>query len=266
MENQGWERALACAWHRHHHGRLTGVAHSTVRFWDLRYHADPRRYQGAYRERLPAPDCVALNGRAAREEYLATCCPREPLADCEALRYLHLVPGSPRDLREPGRGGGLRLLVLGDYTPERTEALLELTHDLLTGADPPLEILVKPHPGCPLDPRRHAHAALSIVSDPVASLVASAHVVLASNTTSAALEAYVSGARLLVLDDLSGVNYSPLRRVRGVTFVRDAGDVRSALAALGTGEGEPERPSAAAFLNIDPALPGWRRYLNRRIS
>jgi len=48
MENQGWERALARAWHTHGHGRLTGVAHSTVRFWDLRYHCDPRRYDSGF--------------------------------------------------------------------------------------------------------------------------------------------------------------------------------------------------------------------------
>jgi surface carbohydrate biosynthesis protein (TIGR04326 family) len=262
MENQGWERALADAWRRHGHGRLTAVAHSTVRFWDLRYHCDPRRYHRACRERPAAPDCVALNGRVAHEEYLATCAVREPVVDCEALRYLHLAPGRPRDLGELSRGGSLRILVLGDYTRERTDALLRVTERICRAVGGPLEILVKPHPGCPVE-TRPPHPAVRIVGDAVAGLVASVHLVVASNTTSAALEAYVSGGRMFVLDDGSGVNYSPLRRVPGVAFVRDAEEICRAIAALDPGASELP-PQTDGFFNIDPELPRWRRYFAMR--
>ncbi|MGC2031759.1 MAG: TIGR04326 family surface carbohydrate biosynthesis protein [Steroidobacteraceae bacterium] len=263
MENQGWERSLARAWHKYDHGRLTGVAHSTVRFWDLRYHCDPRRYDPGYRDRLPSPDCVALNGRVARDEYLATCAAREPVADCEALRYLHLVPGSPRDLGELSRGGAVRILLLGDYTRERTEALLRVAEGVCGRTASPLEIWVKPHPGCPIDPQRHLSSAFKIVTDPVATLVSSSHLVLASNTTSAALEAYVCGGRVLVFDDRSGVNYSPLMRVQGVLFVSDTDDLCRAINALDPGAHE-DRRQTDGFFNIEPDLPGWRRYFAAR--
>jgi surface carbohydrate biosynthesis protein (TIGR04326 family) len=263
MENQGWERALARAWHAHGHGRLTGVAHSTVRFWDLRYHCDPRRYQGAWCEGLPGPDCVALNGRAAREAYLATCAPRETILDCEALRYLHLVPGIPRDLRELGRGTALTILVLGDYTRERTQALLQVAQGVRAKAGARIDIRVKPHPGCPLDAAAASAAGLTVADDPVAALVSSAHLVLASNTTSAALEAYVCGGRLLVLDDCSGVNYSPLRGVPGVAFVRDVQAVCGVIGSLDPDAREPAR-QVDAFFNIDADLPRWRHYFDPR--
>jgi len=263
MENQGWERALARAWHKHDHGRLTAVAHSTVRFWDLRYHCDPRRYDPGYRDRLPSPDCVALNGRVARDEYLATCAAREPVADCEALRYLHLVPGSPRDLGELSRGGAVRILLLGDYTRERTEALLHAAEGVCGRTALPLEIWVKPHPGCPMDPQRYSNSAFKVVNDPVATLVSSSHLVLASNTTSAALEAYVCGGRVLVFDDRSGVNYSPLMRVQGVLFVSDTADLCRAVNALDPGAREVRRQTDG-FFNIEPDLPGWRRYFAAR--
>jgi surface carbohydrate biosynthesis protein (TIGR04326 family) len=261
MENQGWERALARAWHKHSLGRLTGVAHSTVRFWDLRYHCDPRRYDSGYRNHLPAPDCVALNGRVAREEYLATCAARELVVDCEALRYLHLVPGSPRDLGEVSRGGALRILVLGDYTQGRTDALLHVMEGVRGRTSSPLEVLVKPHPACPIDPLRYPDSAFRIVNDPVAELVSSVHLVLASNTTSAALEAYVCGGRVLVLDDRSSVNYSPLMRVQGVSFVRDSDDLCCAIEALDPGARENQRRTEG-FFNIDPNLRSWRRYFD----
>ena len=37
-ENQSWERAFVHAWRKHRHGRIIGVAHSTIRYWDLRYY------------------------------------------------------------------------------------------------------------------------------------------------------------------------------------------------------------------------------------
>jgi surface carbohydrate biosynthesis protein (TIGR04326 family) len=259
MENQGWERALARAWHKHDQGRLTGVAHSTVRFWDLRYHCDPRRYDRGYRERLPGPDCVALNGRAARDEYLATCAAREPVADCEALRYLHLVPAAPRDLDELNRGGAVRLLLLGDYTKDRTDALLHVAAGVRGRTSRPLEVWVKPHPGCPIDALRYPESVFRIVNEPVAALVSSVHLVLASNTTSAALEAYVCGGRVLVLDDRSGVNYSPLLRVQGVSFVGDRDDLCRAIDGLDSSARENRRQTDG-FFNIDPNLPSWRRY------
>lgn len=266
MENQGWERALAQAWHKHrHHGRLTGVAHSTVRFWDLRYHSDPRRYDQGYRELATAPDCVALNGGAARAEYLATCGVRERLADVEALRYLHLVRGKPRDLGELSRAENLRLLVLGDYTEERTDAMLEAARGVLGDTPVALEVLVKPHPSCPIDHQRYTQGGFRVVTGPVAELVPAAHLILASNTTSAALEAYVSGGRVLVFDDRSGVNYSPLKHVDGVPFIRNAEDLRQILAALECKADEPER-ATEGFFYIDPALPRWRRYFAARVE
>jgi surface carbohydrate biosynthesis protein (TIGR04326 family) len=258
MENQGWERALAKAWHRHQHGRLTGVAHSTVRFWDLRYHCDPRRYDEPHRALLPGPDWVVLNGRAARGEYLDTCAEREFIAVCEALRYLHLRPGSARDLGDLTQLGRLKILILGDYTRDRTDSLLRAALAVRDRTSLPLELWIKPHPGCPAAPL--PDAALKIANDPVAALVSSAHVVLASNTTSAALEAYVCGARVFVFDDLSGVNYSPLRRVRGVSFVHDADDLCRAIDSLGASAPEEQRHTEG-FFNVDPDLPGWRLHL-----
>lgn len=259
MENQTWERALALAWHKRAAGRLTGVAHSTVRFWDLRYHCDPRRYGREHRGYLPAPDVVVLNGPAAREEYLATSPEREPVVECEALRYLHLVPGTPRALADLGRGRALTLLILGDYTRERTDTMLRIVETARRQARSPLEIHVKWHPACPADPQILRDAAFKLVEDPVAQLVPAAHWVLASNTTSAALEAYVSGGRVLVFDDRSGVNYSPLRRVPGVVFIRDAEDLCNVIEAFDAASAQEVRHTDG-FFNIDPNLACWRRY------
>jgi hypothetical protein len=66
---------------------------------------------------------------------------------------------------------------------------------------------------------------------------------------------------VLVLDDGSGVNYSPLREVPGVTFVSDADDVRRAIETLDT-NAPAEARRTDGFFNIDPELRAWRRYLS----
>jgi surface carbohydrate biosynthesis protein (TIGR04326 family) len=259
MENQGWERALAQAWRKHGHGRLTGVVHSTIRFWDLRYHSDPRRY--AAQRRLPGGEVVALNGRASREAYLSTVPQRESIADCEALRYLHLVQRDAGALRVTPAAEGTngtrptRVLVLGDYMRVGTEAVLALLQRAHAEFGLALEVQVKPHPNNAVDPRQFASLPLKLVSGSVADLLAGVDVVLCGNLTSASVDAYASGARVIVHDDGTGLNYSPLRGTTEVTFVRTSEQLRDAI------RNAPPSRDARAFFDIDPALPGWRRHL-----
>lgn len=253
MENQGWERALVRAWRKHGHGRLAAVAHSTIRFWDLRYHCDPRAYEG---DLLPHAHAVVLHGNAARDAYLATASKREPLVESEALRYLHLVPGSPRPLE---RSEALRLLVLGDFMRQSTESLLRAVEQAASAMSLRLEVWVKPHPNCPVDPGGFSRVVLRVVNERVATLIPEVHVVLASNTTSAALDAYVSGGRVLVFDDRAGVNFSPLRGVVGVLFVHDVKDLKNALEEFHAGTRDFS-PCAAGFFNVESDLRRWRAY------
>ena len=258
MENQGWERALVRAWRAHDHGRITAVPHSTIRYWDLRYHCDPRRYGQDYRHCMPRADVVALNGAAARREYLSTCARREALADCEALRYLHLqpsaVPAAPRAARRTRT-----ILIVGDYTMPRTEAMLRLIEGVHRQSAAPLEVWLKLHPSCSQTPQFSFQ--LSVVTAPVAQLAPLADLVFASNTTSAAVDAYVSGAHVVVHDDGSGPNFSPLRNVPGVRFIATAEQLLTTLDELP--EDTQARSAAQVFFTIDRALPRWRRYFER---
>jgi surface carbohydrate biosynthesis protein (TIGR04326 family) len=261
MENQGWERALIRAWRKYGHGRLAAVAHSTVRFWDLRYHSDPRAYDDNS-DFLPRPHVVVLNGSAARYEYLSTTSRREHLVECEALRYLHLVPDSPRALQ---RDETVRLLVLGDFMPASTESLLRVVERAAAALPLRLEVWVKPHPNCSVDAPRFPRVALRVVDERVAALVPEVHLVLASNTTSAALDAYASGGRVLVFDDRAGVNFSPLRGVPGALFVHDAPELQTAIDDFHSGRRD-FAPRAAGFFNVESDLSRWRAYFGLAAS
>jgi surface carbohydrate biosynthesis protein (TIGR04326 family) len=260
MENQGWERSLIRAWRRHGHGRLTGVAHSTVRFWDLRYHCDPRRYHFAQRGQTAVPDMVALNGAQALREFLATCASRELVVECEALRYLGCAGHAPPRPHVRSADQPVRLLVLGDFLSESTAQLLRLVEDAVRAWGQTPEVWVKAHPNCPVDAAAVPGLRLRIVREAVAVLAPSVDLVLASNTTSAALDAFLSHARVVVYDDRSGVNFSPLRSVGGVRFVHEALELRDALTGK-SADGEASELNPAHFFHTDAALPRWRAYL-----
>jgi surface carbohydrate biosynthesis protein (TIGR04326 family) len=258
MENQGWERALVRAWRGYRHGRITAVPHSTIRYWDLRYHCDPRRYEESD-QCLPRADVVALNGAAARRGYLATCATREALVDCEALRYLHLQPNAVSSAHSAARPTPT-LLVVGDYTMARTEAMLRIVEGAHRRSALTLEIWLKLHPSCSLTGQFAFN--FTIVTAPVAQLASQADLVFASNTTSAAVDAYVTGAHVVVHDDGCGPNFSPLRDVPGVSFIATPEQLLATLEELPP-TGAPARFGAEKFFNIDSALPRWRRYFAR---
>jgi len=262
LENQSWERGLVRAWRKHGHGRLAGVAHSTVRYWDLRYHSDPRRYgERAYAAAVQSPDAVILNGRVAVHEYLATCKTREPIIECEALRYLHLAPDPRRIAGSMQRDGVHLLLVLGDYTASRTNAMLDLLDRARAKVRSSIDYQIKPHPSCPIGVERYSASSYTIVNASVGELVPHADLIFAGNTTSAALEAYLLGAHVLVALDEDGVNFSPLRQMQGVSFIRSAEELWVAIETLRPGDAQAV-PRAADFFHTDSDLPRWRDYFN----
>jgi surface carbohydrate biosynthesis protein (TIGR04326 family) len=260
MENQGWERSLMRAWRMRPHGRLTGVAHTSIRFWDLRYHCDPRRYEVNWRGQVPVPDAVVLNGRAMQEAYFATTRTREPTVCCEALRYLHLRPGSAQLGRRQESSHTFRLLVLGSYFRAATTVVLNFLAHCRDALGTASEIWLKPHPNAQIDVADFPGLALKVCDNSVANLVPEVNLVLACGSTTAALDAYITGCVLAVYDDGSSpLNYSPVRGLAGVRYIRGKSDVEEIISAIRQGSME-NVPVESDLLIVDPALPRWRQY------
>ena len=43
-ENNGWERAILYAWKKYQKAPIIGVAHTLIRYWDLRYFDNLSRF------------------------------------------------------------------------------------------------------------------------------------------------------------------------------------------------------------------------------
>jgi surface carbohydrate biosynthesis protein (TIGR04326 family) len=211
QENQPWEMAFIHAWKASGHGRLVGVPHTTVLFWDTRYYFDPRGYQRKSLNDLPMPNIVALNGSASMGRYRDGGYPEDQMVEVEALRYLPLKNRPlARPPKECGTTKALEVLVLGDYFPEITRHQMELL--LAAARHLPVETryIVRPHPACAIKASDYPSLPLHVVSTALVELLADCDVAFTSNITSAAVDAYCFGVPVVSVLDGNTFNMSPL--------------------------------------------------------
>jgi len=259
-EGQGWERAFIYAWRKHGHGKLIASVHATVRFWDLRYFADPRTVRSSDPCRMPQPDVAALNGQAAVDAFLSVDYPREALAECEAVRFAYLEKLRPAHAHEQPGTGRTRVLILGDVMAASTKNLLRQMEAAAARVTAPLTFAVKPHPNCRVDPADYPGLRLELLMSPLAEILSDFDIACASNSTSAGVDAYLAGLRVIVMLEPAELNVSPLRGQPGVRFAGAAEDLTAALQAL-----LAEPPAAiecSDFFFFDSHLPRWRRLLH----
>ncbi len=259
-ENQAWERALIHAWRKHGHGQLIAAQHSTVRFWDLRYFSDPRTVRSSAPYSMPQPDLTALNGKAAVEAYLAAGYPKEAIVECEALRYGYLSNFRPRHSLGKVKGASIRVLVLGDHMASGTIKMLQLLEAAALRISMAVTYTIKPHPNCLVKAADHPALHPRVVMDPLGDILHDYDIAYSSNTTSAAVDAYLAGLPVVVMLDEAELNFSPLRGLPDVPFVGTAAELAEALQAMG--RGLAGRLDLEDFFFLDPELPRWTRILS----
>lgn len=261
LENQGWERAFVDAWRRNGHGRLIAVAHSTTRFWDLRYFSDVRTDAAQGPLAAPQADVRVVNSDHALMAQLATGFPAERLRACEALRYIHLRRSAPPNSLA-GRLARTRVLVLGDVLAAGTRKMMRLLVEAVTLAPGAASYTLKPHPNSPIATVDYPTLDLEFVTQPLDRLLDGFDLVYSSNMTSASADAYIAGLPVVVMLDEQELNFSPLRGQPDVVFVGTA-------TALALALREPPlrgiTPARAAFFHLDPSLTLWKRLLEETI-
>jgi surface carbohydrate biosynthesis protein (TIGR04326 family) len=261
QENQGWEFGFLYAWRASGHGQMTGCPHSTVRYWDLRYFFDSRTYRETLKNPMPRPNVVAVNGSAARDALIQGGYPEKELVEVEALRYLYLnqpVLSHPEvDVKVDMHS--VRLLVLADYSERYTRKQLKILSEAASHFPSGISMMVKPHPGRPIDHRDYPALSFFLTNAPVSELLASADIAYASSVTSAAVDAYCAGVPVIAVLDPDSLNLSPLRGYSGVLFVATPEDLVKAVSQA-ISRSAQKRP-AVNYFNLDTALPAWKRLL-----
>jgi surface carbohydrate biosynthesis protein (TIGR04326 family) len=259
-EGQSWERAFIHAWRRHGHGQLIGVAHSTVRFWDLRYFADPRTVRSSDAYALPQPELTALNGNAAIDAYMCADYPREAIAECEAVRYCYLNDLRHRTALQKASADRIKVLILGDVAPTSTIKLLRLLEAAVDRTQTRATYTVKPHPYHMVRAESYPSLYLTVLTNRLAEILRDFDIAYSSSSTSAALDAYLAGLPVVVMLDVEELNLSPLRARPGVCFVSTPEELAASLQMHS--DASIVQRDRTEFFFLDPELPRWKKLLD----
>lgn len=256
-ENQSWERAFIHAWRRHGHGKLIGVVHSTISYWDMRYFD-----QGDELINMPKPDAVAVNGPNAWDTLKSAGQFMDQYVKVEALRYQYLNESSKdKDLGNTINEsyGKLRLMILGDIRPEITHRMLRVMEQASTEIKSSYKIQIKPHPANAVDLRKYPLLEAEIVEETMNDLLPQTDLVLTTVFTSAGLDAFCFGIRVICYLDPYDLNYSLLRGINGVEFISSFSDLLQALKQNVSSSLYSFKPENFFWLNSE--LPRWKALL-----
>ncbi|HEU4747097.1 MAG TPA: TIGR04326 family surface carbohydrate biosynthesis protein [Gemmatimonadaceae bacterium] len=259
-EGQGWEAAFLHAWRKHGHGEVVAVPHSSTPFWYLNLYDDRRCVAPQSPCRKPQPDRWALNGPMAWNAFVDAGYSPDRLVPVEALRYQHLLTSAPtpRATFQPTPAAPLRLLVLGDFTREQTLRMLARVEQAAATMEKGLEITVKLHPACHVDAGDVGGLRCEFTTKPLGEILSRFDAAFSSNTTSASLDALLSGLPVVVFLDDDVMNNSPLRGVDGVAFVTTGTELAGELAAARDNRLDA---SPADFFWLDADLHRWEALL-----
>lgn len=258
QENQHWEMALIYAWKANGHGKLIGVPHTTVRYWDLRYFYDPRSYERYGKNDLPIPDLVAVNGPVAKSTYLQGGYPESQIAEAEALRYFHLLKSNPLITELKPQRKSLSVLICGDFLASTNYKMLSWLAIAAQSMPPETSYILKPHPAYPVNLTDFLFLNLKVTDSPLAELFTECDIIFTSNIASASVDAYCSGTPIVQIQDGKNLNTSPLRGLNGVVYASNPAELLVAL--LNATSLERVKPETYFFL--DEELPRWRKLLN----
>ncbi len=258
-ENQGWEQILLYLAQNLPMRRTLAFAHTNSCTAPLFMRTVLGKEVMTTAGARPLPDCLVATGEASRDVLVSWGWPAERIHVAEAVRYMELV-GKHNMLRRTLPGSNRRLLMVSGYM--LSEAIFQVKI-LQEAADCGAlssysSITIKPHPFCPVDDllrEMSLPVPVNVAGHRLDVLFQDADVVYAANSTSAAVEAAWFGLPLILTAALDGLNLSPLKGLKGVTFIANAGQLAQSLDTPAQVELWPE------YYNLDPELRGWKSLL-----
>ena len=260
QENQGWEAALNYVWLENGHDKLIAFAHSTIRFWDLRYFFDAKILNNLNIIDCPLPNIIACNGETAKNQLLEGGYNSENLFEVESLRYLNVINDMSDIKTGPQKDTqNINLLVLGDYSKIKTIFQLRLLEEAFINVQKKINIIFKPHPARPMNLAKFPKLSIQSAIQPMHILLNWADITFSSESTSAVVEAYMVGKEILIACNNKDLNLSPLKDFKNVYFVDNAKALAQHLNSFSVVNTIDEKRVELFYL--DKGLPKWKKLL-----
>ena len=265
-ENQGWEMAFLYAWRRHGHGKIIGVPHATTVFWHLNNFDDIRTMMSNDLMAKASPDFLAINGPMAERAFKEAGVPNEKLLKVEALRYQYL-----NKFYSKNDGGKItkidtdlpsersyELLVLGDASFGQTIKMMSCVKTASLSKEINLKITLKPHPACKFEHKDCPDLDFNISHVPIENMINDFDIAFVGNTSSAALDASLSGLAVIIFLEDNDFNHSPLRGDDLALFASSEQQFLNILLSLKSNTLFHQKED---FFWLDDQMQGWKKII-----
>ncbi|GBL32938.1 hypothetical protein EMGBS12_12480 [Methylophilaceae bacterium] len=251
-ENQPWELFLIHAWRTNKHGKLIGVPHTTVRFWDLRYHFDSRTFANKSLYNLPLPNNIAINGDNAKQSLLRSGCPKNLLIELEALRFIHLLKiKKHRDSKKE-----ITVLVCGEFLFDETCKILNLVKEASHNINADIKYIFKPHPAFSFNLEKALDFQIEVSNELLSNLLPLTDVVITGNATTSAVEAFCYGLTVIQILSNDGINSSPFYPNKSVVCISNSEELVYALQNF-----RNKKHNNKSFFYLDQNLGRWKKII-----
>ena len=252
-ENQGWERIFSYFWKKNGHGKLIGVAHSTISFWDLRYFD-----KLCHSIVKPKPDIIAINGPVNWKILKSAEQKMSNYEKVEALRYLYLNKLT-NNLEKDKMPNIPKILILGDIIPQTTNEMLAciMPNAIINDS---YKVTFKPHPANPVNLKKYPELQSLLTDKSLYELLINVNIVITTVFTSASLDAYCSQGRVSSYLDPNSVKYSFFRGIDGANFFTSPDELINIFKKINN-KLKVAQP-AKSFFWLDNNLPKWKKLIS----
>ena len=217
-ENQGWENIFCYVVSKQSNNQVYAVPHSTIRFWDLRHFSSISHKNTRYDIKNSA---YLVNSSFAKDEYIRNGFEKTKLNDCEALRYQNKV-----FLKNECKEG---LLVLLDYSKEYTKDMMVFLQKYENLNPGKIHYIFKSHVNSPINLDNYEFKYAEIFDGNISDALNTYRICFCSNMTSAQVDAYTFGLKVLVFSDGKNLNLSPLMNSKEIHFISSLNDLKKNL-------------------------------------
>jgi len=135
---------------------------------------------------------------------------------------------------------------------------MDIVSTMLTTCECDVEVLIKPHPLCPIEQADWPEIKITILTSTLSEIVDRYDIAFTSNSTAAAIDVYMAGKHVITLLDPKTFNMSPLKDCSDVEFVVNASDLRQKILAVDINQSNSKR---VKYFNTDRSLLMWKKLL-----
>lgn len=262
-ENNHWEMPFIFYWKKNGHGKLCGVAHTSIRFWDIRYFKISNSFLKKLDFELPAPEVIIVNGKEAFETLSNFGTSSMSVIICEALRYNYLIDRVP--INYANNTKSRNILILGDVSVSSTEKMLSIISLIYEELNSNYCFYFKPHPASNFDAKKYFFLNRSVEHDSFQNMNQFFSFICITNSSSSVLDAYFSHSRFLVMLDPCSVNFSPARSLNDIKYFSSSYDLKESILIKNSESPKESRTKVSEYFFLDVKLKLWSEFIKNSI-